>query len=156
MHTAYEPPRALDEDTDAEHLCMPPQHALIPCNDPKTACNLVARQGSVLHEHVAQQDDVVIFAEDAVERLDPALVREQMVSAASFEQPHVEPMVLDTPTPGMEPRRPWFGPRVKHHAAGALVAFLEAWSNRLEAANVDPPVLDAFAFVAQRAGGDLH
>src|SRR5262249_6387442 len=120
----------------------------------KAVRRVVARDVAVGRENLLQQHDVVILAEDAVERLEPPLVPQQLVAAAAFEQADVEPVILDIPAPGVEVRRLRLRPGDDHGLTGAVVALLEPWCDRGKSLGAEFPCFDVAAFRSKRARGD--
>jgi len=62
---------------------------------------LLARDQSLGDQDLFEQDDVMVLAEAAVQRFQSALVRQQPVAAASFEETQLKPEVLHALTPDM-------------------------------------------------------
>src|SRR6266576_2743243 len=94
LDTPDEAVRLLAVDARAERLRVLAEQPLVAHNDPQTTSGLRARHIAVVDEHLTKQHEVVVLAEHAVERFDPALVGIEPIAAAAFEQAHVKPVVL--------------------------------------------------------------
>src|SRR5262245_1179243 len=119
--------RLLTVDPRAECLRLLPQHPLIARNGSQARNNGGWRHQSVADQHVLEQHQVVVLAENAVERLEPALIGEQPVAAAALEQADVEPMVLHMPPPGVIVRAGRTVPGGEHRFPRPPEAGLETW-----------------------------
>src|SRR5262245_36443186 len=102
LDAAHESPRLLAVGANADDVGLLAERALISRDDPQAVGAIPWCERAVVEEHFPQQDEVVVFAEQTVERFEPALNGNQMIAAVGLEQAHVEPMVLDVTAPGVK------------------------------------------------------
>src|SRR5206468_4080383 len=117
--------RFLTVDPRAERLRLLPQDPLIARDGSQAGNNGGRRHESVADQHFVEQHQVVVLAENAVERFEPALIGEQPLAAAALEQADVEPMVLHVSTPRVIPGAGRTAPGSKHRFSRPSEAGLE-------------------------------
>src|SRR4029079_17170596 len=155
-HSAHEPSGPFGVDSRAENFRMSAKHALISRDDPQAPRRFFSRQRAISDQKFAQKNDVVVFAQNAVERFDPPLVGDEMIAAPPLEQAAVEPVILHVAPPRVKMRRLRLRPRRDHHPPGTTIALLEAWRDCPKTFTANAPSLDAAPLAAQGSGGDLE
>src|SRR5436190_12013820 len=155
-HAPHEPSWPFGVDSRAENFRVPSKDALIPRDDAQASRGFLSRQRTVGDEEIAQQNDVVVFAQNPVKRFDAPLVGNQMEAAAPLEQADVEPVILHVTPPGVKIRRLRLGPGQDHQPPRTAIALLETGRDGAEPIAANLPVLHAATLAAQRPRGDFE